>query len=596
MHADLVAAVHLPAAQACFIGPANRPLFAWHHPPPPHARRGVGIVLCPALGYEYMSAFRTWKVLAGRLAAIGFDILRFDYDGMGNSAGDASDPDRVAAWQYSIRLAIAEIRQLSSANTVALVGLRAGGMLALQAAAAAGGVDRLVLWSSPGSGRAYVRELKAVVRLSSENDALDNYDEADGGAINVEGYVFSKDTVADLAAWTPESVGIRPAPKVLLIDRDDRPIDSVVEARLRALGSDVDRIRTVGTAEMLLPPHLSKVPAQALDGIEAWFRDWQISPAIPVPHRAAPRPGRTSMTVHGCRERPVHFGHGDGLFGVVTSRDEPSTAPAVILLNTGGGHHVGPHRLYVPLAREWAARGHYVLRFDLHGIGDSTSTDDPGTHTVYPEQMLDDAREAIAHVRQEAPGRQIILAGLCSGGWLAFQVARCGLGVDGIVSINPPLYLRDGDARWLRDGRVLGRYQQAMRDPSKWVKALRGGASYASFTRVAARAISRQIAVRTRGILGDELPDGLANDLCIIAERRIRTLFVFSRGDDGFAYFQSQAQPALKRAQVRAVVDHLVVEGAGHAFRPLAAQQRLAAILTTFVESSFQVARVRPMV
>jgi len=292
----------------------------------------------------------------------------------------------------------------------------------------------------------------------------------------------------------------------------------------------------------------------------------------------------------------VHFGHGDGLFGVVTSRDEPSTAPAVILLNTAGGHHVGPHRLYVSLAREWAARGHYVLRFDLHGIGDSTPTDDPGTDTVYPEQMLDDAREAIAHVRQEAPGRPIILAGLCSGGWLAFQVARCGLAVDGIVSINPPLYLRDGDARWLRDGRVLGRYQQAMRDPSKWVKALRGGASYATFTRVAARALSRKIAVLARGILGDELPDGLANDLCIIAERRIRTLFVFSRGDDGFAYFQSQAQPALKRAQVRAVVDHLVVEGAGHAFRPLAAQQRLAAILTTFVESSSRVARIRPMV
>jgi pimeloyl-ACP methyl ester carboxylesterase len=210
--------------------------------------------------------------------------------------------------------------------------------------------------------------------------------------------------------------------------------------------------------------------------------------------------------------------------------------------------------------------------------------------------MLDDAREAIALVRQEAPGRQVIVAGLCSGGWLAFQAARCGLGVDGIVSINPPLCLRDGDARWLRDERLLGRYQRALRDPSKWGKALRGKASYAMFTRVAARAISRQVAVRTRGILSDELPDGLANDLCTIAERRIRTLFVFSRGDNGLAYFQSQASPALKRERVRAFVDHLVVEGAGHAFRPVAAQQRLAAILTEFVGSSFQVARVRPMV
>jgi len=581
VHADRVAAVDVPVAQACFIGPDSRPLFAWHHAPPAHARRGAGIVLCPALGYEYMSAFRTWRVLAERLAALGFDTLRFDYDGMGDSAGDATDPDRVGAWQRSIAVAIAEFRQLSGADAVALVGLRAGGMLALQAAAAAGGVDRLVLWSSPPSGRAYMRELKAVVRLSPRDDGDGDNDAADG-TINAEGYVISRETAGALEAWTLDSVVTRPAPKVLLVDRDDRTIDPGVEARLKALGSVVDRIRAAGTADMLLPPHLSKVPEQALDGIAAWFRGWHVSPG-PAPHRVTLQPGRTSVTVNGCRERSVHFGRGHGLFGVVTSRDETSAAPAVILLNTGGGHHVGPHRLYVPLARQWAARGHFVLRFDLRGIGDSAPSERSGNNTAYPEQMLDDARDAIALVRKEAPGREVIVAGLCSGGWLAFQAARHDLGVDAIISINPPLYLRDRDALWLRDGRVLGRYRQAMRDPSKWVKALRGEASYAAFTRVAARALSRQVAVRARGILGDELPDGLANDLCAIAARRIRTLFVFSRGDNGLAYFQAQSPPALKRPQVRAFVQHLVVDGAGHVFRPLAAQQTLAALLTRFV-------------
>ena len=279
----------------------------------------------------------------------------------------------------------------------------------------------------------------------------------------------------------------------------------------------------------------------------------------------------------------MRFGRGDGLFGIVSTRDEPSAAPAVILLNTGGGHHVGPHRLYVPLAREWAARGHYVLRFDLGGIGDSAPPDGTGAHTPYPERMLDDAREAIALVRKSAPGRQVILAGLCSGGWLAFQAARHGLGVDGIVSINPPLYLRDADAQWLSEGRALGRYQQAMRDPSKWVKALRGEASYATFTRIAARALTRQVAVRASGVLGKNLPDGLASDLCSLAGRRIRTLFVFSRGDSGLAYFQLQAPPALRRAEVRAFVEHVVVEDADHAFRSRAAQRTLAGLLTKFV-------------
>ncbi len=314
----------------------------------------------------------------------------------------------------------------------------------------------------------------------------------------------------------------------------------------------------------------------------AWFRDWHMSPA-PAARRVPAQRDRTSVIVNGCRERSVRFGRGQGLFGVVTSRDDPGTAPAVILLNTGGGHHVGPHRLYVPLARQWAARGHFVLRFDLRGIGDSAHAAGSEANIAYPEKMLDDARDAIALVRKEAPGRKIIVAGLCSGGWLAFQAARYDLGVDAVVSVNPPLYLRDGDAQWLRNERTLGRYQQAMRDPSKWVKALRGEASYAAFTRVAARALTGQVAVRARGILGDQLPDGLANDLCAIADRRIRSLFVFSRGDNGLTYFQSQSSAALKRPQVRAFVRHLVVDGAGHTFRPFAAQQRLAALLTEFV-------------
>ena len=78
-------------------------------------------------------------------------------------------------------------------------------------------------------------------------------------------------------------------------------------------------------------------------------------------------------------------------------------APSIVLLNTGFEYHVGPHRLYVPLARDWAARGHLVLRFDLGGIGDSAPPPGAPDNVAYPGHMLDDAREAIALVRKEAP-------------------------------------------------------------------------------------------------------------------------------------------------------------------------------------------------
>ena len=112
MLVDSTAAVERPVARPLFITTSRRPLFGWHHAPPPHARRSAGIVLCPALGYEYMSAYRTWRILAERLAALGFDTLRLDYDGTGNSAGDVTDPNRVDAWLRSIACVTAEARTL----------------------------------------------------------------------------------------------------------------------------------------------------------------------------------------------------------------------------------------------------------------------------------------------------------------------------------------------------------------------------------------------------------------------------------------------------------------------------------------------------
>ena len=85
-----------PVAQPSFVpldAVDERAIFVWHHPPPASVRRGAAIVLCPPIGYEYMSAYPTVRILAERLAALGFDALRIDYDGTGNSTGDSQQPD-----------------------------------------------------------------------------------------------------------------------------------------------------------------------------------------------------------------------------------------------------------------------------------------------------------------------------------------------------------------------------------------------------------------------------------------------------------------------------------------------------------------------
>ena len=86
------------------------------------------------------------------------------------------------------------------------------------------------------------------------------------------------------------------------------------------------------------------------------------------------------------------FGTSHRLFGVlVKPRVASADRPAVIMTNAGTVHRIGPHRLYVDLARELAELGFTVLRMDLSGIGDSAVGTSP-ENLCYPATGLADCR------------------------------------------------------------------------------------------------------------------------------------------------------------------------------------------------------------
>jgi alpha-beta hydrolase superfamily lysophospholipase len=571
--------VETPTAQPHYLTQGDRQLFTWHHPAKPNVRRGAGVVLCAPIGSEYICAYRAWRILAERLAGVGFDVFRFDYEGTGDSAGYPEEPDRLQAWLCNIQCVLTEAHRVTGSKEVTLIGLRIGATLALEAAAARGGVARLVLWSPFRSGRSYVRELKAFASISQKD-----YVTQDGADILAAGYILPAAIARALEGLDLNSLSTAPAPNVLLLEHDNRSPDPAIRQRLECLGSRVQSVRPSGTATMLEQAALSKVPDAAIDAITSWLAAW-------------PSPGRLSASVRENRsanasladgphyqERGVRFGPADRLFGILSTPKSVSAAPAVILLNTGIEYRVGPHRLYVPLARELAARGHVVFRYDLGGLGDSAPPPGAAENVVYPDHAVDDAREAIALIRKLAPGRRVILAGLCSGAWHAFCAAKDGLQVDGIVSVNPPLYLRDGGEKTTRNPEYqqIGFYRRAMHDPAKWRRVLRGRSAYRNFVRFAGSYVrwkaSSWLGAASRG----RLLDGLARDLNFISARGITSLFVFSRGDTGLEYFRIQGEPALRRRHVRNRIRHIVVDGAGHTFSPPAAQQSLREVLIDF--------------
>lgn len=141
-----------------FFGPSESPLFGSHHAPTQGAR-DTGVVLLPPIGQEGIRAHRALRQLALALSGARFHVLRFDYRGTGDSAGDFEDAT-LEDWSRDIGAASDELEDRTGVKRVSWVGLRMGAALALRAAKGRRDLDRLVLWEPIVRGRQYLADLR----------------------------------------------------------------------------------------------------------------------------------------------------------------------------------------------------------------------------------------------------------------------------------------------------------------------------------------------------------------------------------------------------------------------------------------------------
>ena len=117
----------------------------------------------------------------------------------------------------------------------------------------------------------------------------------------------------------------------------------------------------------------------------------------------------------GIREQATLFGPRKSLVGIVAqdlSAGGGGGLPAVVILNAGIIHRVGPNRMFVGLSRRLAAAGRTVVRVDLSGIGDS----EPRSDGLAPlDAALADLREVLDSLEATRQIRRVVLVGLCSG-------------------------------------------------------------------------------------------------------------------------------------------------------------------------------------
>ena len=530
-----------------YFGLPERPLLGFYHPPSGAKSRAVAVLLCNPIGDDLMRAHRPFRHLAESLAAAGFSVLRFDYDGEGDSAGDSRDSDRVATWRGDVGRAAAELRALSGVDRLALVGLKLGATFAFLGAHDLGGVDALVLWSPCVTGSAFVTEATRAHKMHM----MLQPGSFSGGSPSPEGeealgYLLTQKTIEELGAVDLLAVSRSPAKRTLVIDAANvETKDSALTTHLSTLGSAVTYRHIPGTKFLITSPHQAEIPATVISTITGWLAEE--APLVEAGSRPAGKlPTTKSDTL---REQAVLFGPRRSLFGVLTTPPAGSARsdlPAIIMLNAGTVHRVGSHRLYVPLARRWAQMGFHVFRVDLSGIGDSPVPEGCTENLTYPRDGMDDVRAAMDFLADTTKIGKFVIVGLCSGGDLAFQLGFKEPRVASAIMLNPRTFLVNDlsmvdsyeQARW---------YQRSVASSDKWKKLLRGDVNIKRALTLAAPKVRDMLVKRARSavtkIVGAVYPNNPLTEqrretdvpycLRTMAERGVDTYLFVTEHDPG---------------------------------------------------------------
>ena len=128
--------------------------------------------MCPPFGQEYLWMHRAYRHLAVLFAKRGLHVLRFDYSGCGDSAGDL-DTASVRQWVDDISLAVEEVKESGGVDCVSLVGFRLGASLACLASENRKDIRHLLLWDPVVDGKRHIAELRQMHQTWMENNLPD---------------------------------------------------------------------------------------------------------------------------------------------------------------------------------------------------------------------------------------------------------------------------------------------------------------------------------------------------------------------------------------------------------------------------------------
>jgi len=423
---------------------------------------------------------------------------------------------------------------------------------------------------------------------------MDSVRESDDGSIGAYGFRLYGDTLELLNSLDLTHRGERaPAPRILIQDVYGNPRVERLAARYGQLGAQVELQTFASYNRLLVDPRYSETPRDAFDSLLAW---------LGVPPVATPQPAAEVLPPCASGQVPFADGNGvpvvfgDGLFGMwCRPRHALDDAPAVLLLNTGGVHHVGDGRLSVLLARRLASLGVPTLRADITGLGDSRACGAPLTFDeLYLRHAPVDTCTAIDWLVAQGHSR-IVLFGVCTGAYVAIQAARAHPNVVGCMGVNLPYFVWPQTRSHSRAHNMPTRaYSRSLFSLKKWQRLLTGKSNPLTIASHLVGRIGQRLAARLAGTLervpGIRTQAGEIRRLAAgLGRKQVQTALVYGAMDVGLdelsAYFGAGGADLKTLAHASVTI----VDKLDHALFSTASREAVMSTFEQFLHERIQV-------
>jgi pimeloyl-ACP methyl ester carboxylesterase len=360
------------------------------------------------------------------------------------------------------------------------------------------------------------------------------------GEIVSDGFVLTRETIADVSLIDLAALETAPAGEVLIVSEAPSRADDRLAARLDKLGCRVTRKSFAGFAAAMDSATLARIP----------IADWGEVVSFLTKHRSDDRrdptlPKRGAfVSTAAYREERMVFATGDRLAGVLCRPARGRASGTVVFVNTGGNPHLGWGRMSVEHARVLAARGIASLRMDIAGVGDAILLGDSPRAALYNEEGIANLYEALDLLETRGL-TNFAVVGHCSGAWLAFNAALQDSRIQRLFLVNLQRFIWTGkenlETLMAQSYRATDSYLQEIGSGVIWRRVLKGGINWPRLPGIAASIVRRasarlgaklwSIAARMTGIETETAR--ITQMLARLSQRKADVLLVYSDTDPG---------------------------------------------------------------